>query len=68
MRKAIDGREEELGFQLVNRRSRRIPAITITDLDFEDDIALVSKEIEAVQELLQSVVKRGKQIRFAPEY
>ena len=62
MRKAIDGREEELGFQLVNRRSRRIPPITITALDFADDIALVSKEIEAAQELLQSVEKEANKL------
>jgi len=44
LRKAIDGREEELGLQTKQRRSRRCPATCITDLDFADDIALISEE------------------------
>jgi len=40
LRKAIDGREEELGLQTKQRRSRRCPATYITDLDFADDIAI----------------------------
>ena len=41
LREAIDGREEELGFQLVKRQSRRIvPEVgLLTDLDYADDIA-----------------------------
>lgn len=59
MRKAIDGKEEELGFQLELRRSRRISLVIITDLDFVDDIALISQEIEAAQEQLQRVEISG---------
>jgi len=40
LRKATDGREEELGLQTKQRRSRRCPATYIRDLDFADDIAL----------------------------
>jgi len=48
LRKAIDGREEELGLQTKQRRSRRCRAtyIGLTDLDFADDIALISEEIQ----------------------
>ena len=55
LRMAIDGREEDLGFQLEKRRSRRIGPDVITDLDFADDIALLSEEIEQAQELLSRV-------------
>jgi len=55
MRKAIDGREEELGFQLVKRKSRRVGPVTITDTDFADDIALISELMSQAQELLARV-------------
>ncbi len=38
LRQAIGGREEELGFQLVRRQSRRKGPVVVTDLDFADDI------------------------------
>ena len=40
-RRAIGGREEELGFTLVPRKSRRVPPVNIIDLGFVDDIALL---------------------------
>ena len=43
MRQATQGKEEELGFTLRTRQSRRTPAICLTDLDFADDIALHCK-------------------------
>ena len=55
LRKAISGREEELGFTLTHRQSRRHPAVVLTDLDYADDICLVSKEVEQAQELLTRV-------------
>ena len=54
MRKALEGRED-LGFQLTKRSSRRHPPVTITDLDFADDIALISEEIAEAQEMLNRV-------------
>ena len=54
MRKALEGRED-LGFQLTKRWSRRHPPVTITDLDFADDIALISEEIAEAQEMLNRV-------------
>ena len=56
-RQAIDGREEELGFTPKNRRSRRVKPEMITDLDFVDDIALLSDQIKQAQELLNRVKK-----------
>ena len=56
MRKAMgDGKKEELGFTITPRRSRRHPKEAIADLDFADDIALLSDAIEKAQELLLRV-------------
>ena len=49
MRTALRGKEEKLGFHLKKRQSRRIGPVCVTDLDFADDIALVSNEIEQAQ-------------------
>ena len=58
LRVAIDGNEEAFGFILEMRRSRRVGPTIITDLDFADDIALLSNEIDQAQEeLLQRVEK-----------
>ena len=57
LRIAIEGQEEELGFHLERRRSRRVGPEVLTDLDFADDIALISGEIQQAQELLQRVEK-----------
>ena len=46
LNKAINGREGELGFTITPRRSRRHPAKTETDLDFADDISLLSNDID----------------------
>ena len=45
---------EEVGFTTVPRKSRRCPAKYITDLDFADDIALLSDDKEKAQRLLLS--------------
>ena len=61
MRQAIHGKEEELGFKLDRRRSRRHPPTVVTDTDFADDIALITEEINQAQELLTRVeVESGK--------
>ena len=50
-----DGKEEELGFKITPRKSRRHPKVALADLDFADDIALISDAIDQVQELLMRV-------------
>ena len=57
MRKAIEGKEEEFGFTITPQQSRRVRAKTITDLDFADDIALLSNLIEQAKQLLLAVEK-----------
>ena len=46
LRLAISGREEELGFMLVPRQRRRVRPVMITDLDFADDITLISYQTQ----------------------
>ena len=53
LRNTFSGREEELGFKLQKRKSRRVPPVVVTDLDFADDLALLSEEIEQAQEVLK---------------
>ena len=55
LRSAINGREEHLGFTINPRRSRRVGPVMVTDLDFADDIALVSDTACQAQELLDRV-------------
>ena len=62
MRKAIEGKEESYGFTIEARKSRRIPARTVTDLDFADDIALISDLVSEAQELLLSVEKECNKV------
>ena len=65
LRKAIDGQELELGFPVTPTRSRRHQAIVQTDLDFADDIALLSDNIHQAQELLNAVKEESKKIGLA---
>ena len=60
MRKSLTGREDKLGFQLKKRQSRRVPSIIVTDMDFEDDIALVSDGINEEEEMLRRVELSAK--------
>lgn len=55
LRRAIDGREAEIGFTITPRQSRPHPAVTETDLGFADDIALLSDTVEQAQKLLLQV-------------
>ena len=45
LRKALKWKEEEFGFQLKRRQSSRVGPKEFNDLDFADDIALLSEQI-----------------------
>ena len=68
LRKAIKGREEELGFTIVPRRSRRVHPIVLTDLDFADDIALISDSVRQASELLQRVESECSKVGLLINY
>lgn len=62
MREAIKGKEEDFGFTITPKQSRRKGATTITDLDFADDIALISNLIQQARELLLAVERECKKV------
>lgn len=68
LRKAIGGREEELGFTLVRCQSQRVAPVNIIDLDFADDIALVSHTVEQARTLLLSYWGGGSEDRTASQH
>jgi hypothetical protein len=55
LRVAIAGREESVGFTIKPRQSRRVGPLMITDLDFADDIALLSNTAVQEQEFLEKL-------------
>ena len=62
MRTALLGREYKLGFQLKKIKIRRVPPITVTDMDFEEDIELVSEYIKEAQIMITRVEKSAKRV------
>jgi len=45
----------KLRFEVQPRKSSRHPAIHVTDLDFADDLAIVTEEVQHAQELLRAL-------------
>ena len=45
----------KLGFEVQPRKSSRHPAIHVTDLDFADDLAVVSEDAQHAQDLLRAL-------------
>ena len=45
----------DYGLTILPRQSRRVPAVTVTDLDFADDLALLSNTIQDAQSLLHDL-------------
>ena len=68
LRKSIFEREEEFGFTIVTRKSRRMYPTVITDFDLADDIALLSNTVSKSRELLLRVESEYKQNRTTPTY
>ena len=54
LRTSVD-KAKDLGLTLTKARSRRHPAITITDADYADDLALMADTIADAQSLLHSL-------------
>ena len=55
LRKAISRREQDLGFTPTPRWWRPHPKVVLTDLDYTDDISLLSDNVDQAQELLNRV-------------
>ena len=67
LRGALNGFEEQWGFTLSPRSSQRQTTVTLTDLDFVDDIALLSDKIEQAQSILSRVQKECQKVGLAPK-
>ena len=65
LRQATSGREEDLGFTIIPRKTRRILTVVDTDLDFADDISLLSDSTAQAQESLHSVERECKRTGLA---
>ena len=53
---------KDLGLELIKSRSSRYPAITITDVDYADDIALLSNTIDEATKLLHYIENAAREI------
>ena len=62
LRNTFKGREEELGFRLHRRRSSRVPAVHITDLDFADDLAVLVEEMDQAQKALEALEQEAGKV------
>ena len=62
MREALQSNDHPPGFTIEQRRSRRYPPVTISDLDFADDIALTVDKIEEAQNLLVRVEEAAAKV------
>ena len=58
----MKGKEEELGFTITPRKSSRHPKEVLADLDFADDMALLSDQIKQAHELLTNVETECKKV------
>ena len=47
--------ENELGFTLTERKSRIYPAIKITDVDYADDIAILTDKMDEAEILFHKI-------------
>ena len=57
MRKALD-KNNELGFALTKRKSKRYPAMKITDADYADDLAVLADVLKNTTFLLHSKMRQ----------
>ena len=62
LRKALKGKEEELGIQITRRQSSRVSPEVITELDFADDIALLSEQTTQAQGMLTRVEQASSEV------
>ncbi|XP_063685824.1 uncharacterized protein LOC134819652 [Bolinopsis microptera] len=54
----------DFGFNLHPRRSRRSPAVKVTDADFADDLALITDSVAEAQDFLRSLELAAKSVEL----
>ena len=62
MWQAINGHEEQLGLEITPQKSRQHPAIKVTDMLFDDNVALLSEEIDQAQKVLSKVQTEAERV------
>ena len=60
LRKALD-KNKQLGFTLTKQKSRRFPAVKITDADYADDLAVLADILKDATTLLHNIEKTAKE-------
>ena len=60
LRKALD-KNKQLGFTLTKQKSRRFPAVKITDADYADDLAVLADILKVATTLLHNIEKIAKE-------
>ena len=65
LRGALSGYQEQLGFTISTRRSQRQSTVTLTDLDFANDIALLSDKIKQAQSIMSRVQRELQNVGLA---
>ena len=58
----------KLGFEVQLRKSSRHPAIHVTDLDFADDLAIVTEDVQHAQELLRALEDAAAEVGLIISY
>ena len=61
LRKALD-KNNELGFTLAKRKSKRYPAMKITNANYADDLAVLADILKDATFLLHSIERTAKEI------
>ncbi|CAM1316814.1 Uncharacterised protein r2_g2583 [Pycnogonum litorale] len=61
LRKAMD-KNKDLGFTLTKQKSRRYPAVKMTDVDYADDLAVLADVLKDATFLLHSIERTSKEI------
>ena len=61
LRKALD-KNNELGFTLAKRKSKRYPAMKITNANYADDLAVLADVLKDATFLLHSIERTAKEI------
>ena len=61
LKKTLD-RNNDIGFTLIERRRKRYPAIQITDVDYADDLDIVTDKTNEAIILLHTIEKAAKEI------
>ncbi|XP_029648391.1 uncharacterized protein LOC115222343 [Octopus sinensis] len=62
MCRRYENKEEELGFKLHRQRSRWHQAVTVTDLNYADDLALLTERTDQAQEVLSRLEQESGKV------